>query len=395
MRAYRIALRQGVQIKPHLIVSRLEAGEGVVTVRIGRGGVHFVALGIEQGHVDIGDAGLVVLLNAVGVGVVPDGVSEGGRLIKPEVHGHVGIVVILRRSCCTGEACLIDRFRIGLEIVVRRADAIAFVIITIFITVIIGSIIVALTCTRLHTLERSTCGKLTRRYVHKIAPGDHIVKDITTVRLRLRRSDRGGCAWSITGMIELQCHAGDTGLVAILDSIVGHASSVSIVIPNDITDCNRGREPEVQSMIVLSIVAGRVVDGRISGVQSAIVSIAIMHVIRGVVDILRGGDTVSKMRIVKCNTHLIVCVGFQWRPATPNHSIVCRATEVIFPGRVSRGLAYLFPCPRSRLLIEINRYVTQRRLARILDPVTICIFPNIVTDFQRCRRKQQLNIPQS
>ena len=120
-----------------------------------------------------------------------------------------------------------------------------------------------------------------------------------------------------------------------------------------------------------------------------------MHVIRRVVDVLRGGNATSKMRIVKCNTDLIVCVGLQWRPSAPNHSMLCPPTEVILSDRVSRGLAYLFPCPWSRLLIEINRYVAQRLLTRILDPVTICIYPDIVTDFQRCRRKQQLNIPQS
>ena len=257
-----VAPRQGAQIEHDVIVARLEAGEVVVSAWIGGGGVHVVAVGVNERNLDPLDAGLIGILDAVTVGVVPNGVSEGGWLIKPEVHGHISIVIILRRGCCTGEACFVCGFCIGLEIVVRRADTIAFVIIAIFITVIIGSIITALACARLHAIKWLACTKLACRDVHKIVPGNHIVKDITTVCLRLRRSDRGGHAWCIAGMVELHRHAGDTCLRAVLDPIVGDAiCAVSIIIPDDISDSNRRGKPEIQCMVICPIVTGRVVDG--------------------------------------------------------------------------------------------------------------------------------------
>ena len=56
---------------------------------VGGGGVDGVAAGIPQVDGDVLDPGLASILDAVGVGVIPDEVAEGGDLIESGIQGEV------------------------------------------------------------------------------------------------------------------------------------------------------------------------------------------------------------------------------------------------------------------------------------------------------------------
>ncbi len=69
-----------------------KAREEVGTAGVcGGGGEDGGSGGTEQVDGDACDAGCAIILDAVGVEVIPDEVAEGGELIEPCVDGHIGI----------------------------------------------------------------------------------------------------------------------------------------------------------------------------------------------------------------------------------------------------------------------------------------------------------------
>ena len=152
-------------------------------------------------------------------------------------------------------------------------------------------------------------------------------------------------------------------------------------------------KPKIQRMIIFSVSTGRVVDGRISDIQAAVVSVAIMHVIDRAVDVLSRGYQASKIRIIQGNTQLIMCVRLQ--RILPGHPLVCQATEIILPLCIGGCRTHERPGSLSRLLVEANHHIGQRRLTRILNPVIVNILPDIVTDFERRTILHHLHIAHS
>ena len=79
----------------HGVLAGIEVGEEVGAIEAGQLGVDHDAAD-EQLHGDTLDPGLAVILDAVGVQVVPDEVADGGAEVHPGVDGGVVLPALER-----------------------------------------------------------------------------------------------------------------------------------------------------------------------------------------------------------------------------------------------------------------------------------------------------------
>ena len=81
-------------VELHAVGARLEVGELVVAVGVGPDRrTDLLAIGVEQGHLDVANAGFAAVLQAVAVLVEPHAVAHAGSFIQAGIDGVIGFAV--------------------------------------------------------------------------------------------------------------------------------------------------------------------------------------------------------------------------------------------------------------------------------------------------------------
>ena len=80
-----IACRQGAEHKANPIVTRRQIGEAIVTACVGGRGSDGIPTAVQQFYRHIRHAIFAAILETVTIGVIPNPVTDGSRLIDPQI----------------------------------------------------------------------------------------------------------------------------------------------------------------------------------------------------------------------------------------------------------------------------------------------------------------------
>ena len=217
---------------------------------------------------------------------------------------------------------------------------------------------------------------------------DHMVGARLEVLKEVRSAGIGGIGNAGIGsvLVELDGHPLYPALTAILNAVpVG-------VVPDIVSKARGLHKSEIKGMVVVAVIAGRISNRSIPCMQHAVVSVTVVQIIGRVVDILSRGDPGSKIRIAQRNPNLVCRCGLQRMSA--GHPGIGTSAEEIMPLPLGLRLPN-FGVYRSIAVgvpPEFDGHVGDSRFSRILDPVSVHISPDIISDLDRCRITKDLDI---